>query len=142
MRFMVIVPTTPATENTLPSADMLTRMGEFNRELGKAGVMLAGEGLRASSFGTKITFTGPQQVFVTDGPFSEAKELVGGFWIIDVPSKDDAIRWMRKAPFGPGVTLEIRALAEVEDFGDELRGDLASEEQAMRERSGYARKPR
>ena len=140
MRFMVIVPTTPSTEDQMPSAEMLTTMGEFNQKLADAGVLLAGEGLRSSKFGAKITFTGPQQAKAVDGPFTEATELVGGFWIIDVPSKDDAIRWMRQAPFGPGVTLELRALAEVEDFGDDFKPELREQERAWRDKSGYAKR--
>jgi hypothetical protein len=139
MRFMVIVPTTPATEDQMPSSEMLTAMGEYNKKLIDAGVMLAGEGLRASRFGAKLTFTGKQQAKATDGPFTEAKELVGGFWIIQAPSKEDAIKWMSQAPFPAGVTLEIRRLAEVEDFAD-FRPDLAEDERKWREKSGYARK--
>jgi hypothetical protein len=138
---MVIVPTTPATEDQMPSAEMLTAMGEFNKRLTDAGVMLAGEGLRASRFGAKLTFTGSQKAKSTDGPFTEAKELVGGFWIIDVPSKADAIRWMSQAPFPAGVTLEIRRLAEVEDFGDDLTPELREHEREWREKSGYTKRP-
>jgi hypothetical protein len=137
MRFMVIVPTTPATEDQMPSGEMLTAMGEFNKKLIDAGVMLAGEGLRPSKFGAKLTFTGKQKATAVDGPFTEAKELVGGFWIIQAASKDEAIKWMSQAPFGPGVTLEIRQLAEVEDFKD-FRPDLAEDERKWREKSGYA----
>ena len=140
MRFMVIVPTTPSTEDQMPSAEMLTAMGEFNKKLTDAGVMLAGEGLRPSKVGAKLTFTGPRKATAVDGPFTEAKELVGGFWIIDVPSKADAIRWMSQAPFGAGVTLEIRALAEVEDFGDDFAPELREHERAWREKSGYTKR--
>lgn len=139
MRFMVIVPTDPSNENQMPSAELLTQMGEFNKKLVDAGVLLAGEGLRPSKFGSKLTFTGKQKATAVDGPFTEAKELVGGFWIIQVPSKEDAIKWMSQAPFGPGVTLEIRALAEVDDFKD-FRPDLAEDERKWREKSGYAAK--
>jgi hypothetical protein len=139
MRFMVIVPTNPANEDQMPSAEMLTAMGEYNNELIKAGVMIAGEGLRPSKFGAKLTFTGKQKASAVDGPFTEAKELVGGFWIIQVPSKEDAIKWMSKAPFPAGTTLELRQLAEVEDFGD-FRPDLAEDERKWREKSGYAKK--
>jgi hypothetical protein len=139
MRFMVIVPTTPATEDQMPSGEMLTKMGEYNKKLIDAGVMLAGEGLRASRFGAKITFTGKQKVKATDGPFTEAKELVGGFWIIQAPSKEEAIKWMEQAPFPAGTTLEMRRLAEVDDFAD-FRPDLAEDERKWREKSGYAEK--
>jgi hypothetical protein len=139
MRFMVIVPTTPATEDHMPSGEMLTAMGEFNKKLIDAGVMLAGEGLRASRFGAKLTFTGKQKATPVDGPFTEAKELVGGFWIIQAASKEEAIRLMSEAPFPAGVTLEIRRLAEVEDFAD-FREDLAEDERKWREKSGYAAK--
>jgi hypothetical protein len=139
MRFMVIVPTTPATEDQMPSAEMLTAMGEYNQKLVEAGVLLAGEGLRPSKFGAKLSFTGKNKAAATDGPFTEAKELVGGFWIIQAPTKEDAIKWMSKAPFPAGTTLEIRALAEVEDFKD-FRPDLAEDERKWREKSGYAKK--
>ena len=139
MRFMVIVPTTPSTEDQLPSSEMLTAMGEYNKKLIEAGVMLAGEGLRASRLGAKLTFTGKQTAKATDGPFTEAKELVGGFWIIQAPSREKAVEWMSQAPFPAGVTLEIRQLAEVEDFAD-FRPDLAEDERKWREKSGYAGK--
>jgi hypothetical protein len=139
MRFMVIVPTNPANEDQMPSAEMLTAMGEYNNELIKAGVMIAGEGLRSSKFGAKLTFTGKQKASAVDGPFTEAKELVGGFWIIQAASKEEAIKWMSKAPFPAGTTLEIRRLAEVDDFKD-FRPDLAEDERKWREKSGYAAK--
>ena len=140
MRFMVIVPTNPANEDQMPSSEMLTQMGEFNKKLIAAGVLLAGEGLRASKFGAKLTFTGKQKATAVDGPFTEAKELVGGFWIIQAASKEEAIKWMSQAPFPAGTTIELRRVAEEEDFGADLRPDIADDERKWREKSGYAAK--
>ena len=108
-----------------------------------SGLMLlmtnATHDLTSPIFGAKITFTGRQKVKATDGPFTEAKELVGGFWIIQAQSKEEAIKWMSQAPFPAGTTLELRQLAEVEDFPD-FKADLADDERKWREKSGYAEK--
>lgn len=107
MRFMVLVKASPESEaGVLPSPEMLTEMGKFNEELVKAGVMLAGEGLQASSKGARIKYDGEKRT-VTDGPFAETKELVGGFWIIQVKSKAEAIEWMKRAPFDGGTEIEL-----------------------------------
>jgi hypothetical protein len=116
MRFMVIVPATKESEaGVLPSPEQLKEMGEFNEQLRKAGVMLAGEGLQASSKGARITFGGSKPV-ITDGPFAETKELIAGFWLIETKSKEEAIEWFKRAPFDAGFTIEIRQIFEAEDF--------------------------
>src|SRR3569833_388392 len=116
MRYMVIVKSTPQDEGIVPKPEELAAMGRFNEELIDAGVMLAGEGLRESAKGFKLRFEGQGKASVVDGPFSEARELIGGFWIIQAKDRDEAIAWMRKAPFPPGPELEIRQVAEVTDF--------------------------
>ncbi len=117
MRFMVIVKASERSEaGELPSSEMLARMGAFNEELVRAGVMLAGEGLQPSSKGARISFTGAKPI-VTDGPFAETKELVGGFWILQTKSKEEVIEWISRAPFQDGEQVEIRQIFEMEDFG-------------------------
>ena len=124
MRFMVIVKASPESEaGRMPSKQELNKMGAFNEELVKAGVMLAGEGLLASSKGARIRFDGAKKT-VTDGPFAETKELVAGFWIIQVKSKEEAIEWMKRAPFDGGTEIELRQIFELSDFPavpDEVR---------------------
>jgi hypothetical protein len=132
MRFMVLVPATKESEaGVLPTEEMLTKMGAFNAEMVKAGVMLAGEGLQPTSKGARITFSGSRPT-VTDGPFTEAKELIAGFWILQVKSKEEAIEWMKRAPFDPGVQLEIRQVFEADDFGDALSPELRAQEEQLR----------
>ena len=132
MRFMVIVKATPESESgQLPSPEVLEEMGKFNEELVKAGVMLAGDGLQASAKGSRIRFDGKQRT-VIDGPFTEAKELVAGFWIIQVKSKDEAIEWMKRAPFQEG-EIEIRQVFEAEDFGDNLAPQMRERDQRLRD---------
>jgi hypothetical protein len=115
MRFMVIVKGSKESEaGVLPTAEELGAMGKYNEELVKAGIMLAGEGLRPSSKGTRITFDAGK-VGVIDGPFAEAKELVGGFWILQLKSHEEAVQWLKRCPLGTGV-IEIREIAEPEDF--------------------------
>src|SRR5215203_2271944 len=120
MRFMVIVKADKDSEaGVLPSHELLTEMGKYNEELVKAGVMLAGEGLQASSKGARVRFSGSERT-VIDGPFAETKELVAGFWIFKVNSKEEAIEWVKKAPNpmpGTESEIEIRQIFEVEDFG-------------------------
>jgi hypothetical protein len=112
MRFMVIVPADANSEaDALPDEKMLATMTKYNEELVKAGVMLAGEGLRATSYGARITF-GHGKPTVVDGPFTEAKELIAGFWLWQVKSKEEAIEWVKRAPFGGGVTIELRQVFE------------------------------
>lgn len=117
MRFMVLVKATPASESgKLPDEQELTEMGKFNDELIKAGVMLAGEGLHASSKGVRLRFSGKQRT-VIDGPFTEAKELIAGYWLVQVKSREEAIEWFKRAPFKEG-ELELRQVMEEADFGE------------------------
>src|SRR5216117_321386 len=116
MRFMVMVKANKDSEaGVLPDKQILTEMGKFNEDLVKAGVMLAGEGLQASSKGARVRFEGPSKRTVIDGPFTEAKELVAGFWLWQVKSRDEAIEWLKRAPFGGGTEVEIRQVFEAED---------------------------
>ena len=134
MRFMVMVPASKDSESgVLPSAKELATMGKFNEELVKAGVMLAGEGLQPTSKGARLTFDGGGKTTVKDGPFSESKELIAGFWMIEVKSKEEALAWMRKAPFPPGMTLEIRQVFDVADFApSDPTGELRANEARLR----------
>jgi hypothetical protein len=121
MRFMAIVKANEKSEaGVLPSEWLLTEMGKFNEELVKAGVLLGGEGLQASSKGARVRFSGDERS-VVDGPFAETKELVAGFWLIEVKSLDEAIEWMKRVPCEPGDEgeIEIRQVFEQDDFGDE-----------------------
>jgi len=130
MRFMILVKANEDSEaGLLPSKEELAEMGEFNEELIKAGVMLAGEGLQASSKGARISYSGEKRT-ITDGPFTEAKELIAGYWLIQVRSKDEAVEWASRAPFRDG-EVEIRQVFEVSDFPAES----FSPEQAAREQS-------
>lgn len=116
MRVMVIVKASKESEaGILPDAKLFEAMGKYNEDLIKAGVMLSGDGLRASSNGKRVKFTGHEPI-VTDGPFAETKELIAGFWIWQVKSMDDALDWLKRAPFGPGAEIEIRQFHEPEDF--------------------------
>jgi hypothetical protein len=131
MRFMVIVKADKDSEaGVLPDQKILTEMGKFNEELAKAGVMLAGEGLQASSKGARVRFSGQKRT-VIDGPFAEAKELVAGFWLWQVRSKDEAIEWLKRAPFEKG-EVEIRQVFEAEDFGPALTPELRKQEERVR----------
>lgn len=136
MRFMVMVKANKDSEaGVLPSQEMLESMGKFNEELVKAGVMLAGEGLQASSKGARISFRQGKPT-VTDGPFTEAKELIAGFWMIQVKSKQEAIEWMKRCPppMGNGAgELEIRQVFEASDFGEEFTPELREAEERMRQ---------
>jgi|SRR6185503_1408517 hypothetical protein len=133
MRVMVIVPANAESEaGVLPSREILTEMTKFNEQLVKAGVMLAGEGLHPTSKGKRIKFTGGQRTII-DGPFTESKELIAGFWLWQVRSMDEAVEWLKRAPFGGGVEIEIRPVFETEDFAAELTPELKEREQRMRE---------
>src|ERR1700719_4536485 len=117
MRFMVIVKASKDSEaGALPSQKLLAEMGKFNEELVKAGVLLAAEGLQASSKGARVKFSGSKRT-VIDGPFTESKELIAGFWLWQVRSLDEAIEWVKRAPFDGGTEVEIRRVFETEDFG-------------------------
>lgn len=129
MRFMVLVKATKASEaGVLPNEQLLTEMGKYNQELVKAGVMLAGEGLHASSQG--VRFSGSQRS-VTDGPFSETKELIAGFWLWQVRSREEAIAWLKRAPFDDGTEVELRQVFEAEDFGAEFTPELREREKRL-----------
>ena len=131
MRFMVLIKATKDTEaGVLPDEKLLTEMGKFNEELVKAGVMLAGEGLHPSSKGVRVKFEGSKRT-VIDGPFAETKELIAGFWLIQVKSKEEAIEWVKRVPFQEG-EVEIRQVFEAEDFGAELTPELREQEERLR----------
>src|SRR5438876_6328541 len=133
MRFMVIVKASKESEaGVLPSKEILAEMGKFNEELVKAGVMLAGEGLQASSKGARVRFEGKKRT-VIDGPFAEAKELIAGFWLWQVKSKEEAIEWLKRAPFDGGTEVEVRQVFESEDFGEEFTPELRKQEERIRE---------
>jgi hypothetical protein len=132
MRFMVIVKADANSEaGILPDKQILADMGKFNEELVKAGVMLAGEGLQASSKGARVKFEGGKTT-VTDGPFAETKELVAGFWLWQCKSKAEAIEWLKRAPFGGGTEVEIRQVFEAEDFGAEFTPEMREKEERLR----------
>jgi hypothetical protein len=136
MKFMVIVKASAASEaGAMPSEKLLAEMGNFNEELVKAGVMLAGEGLHPSNKGARIRFDGNTRT-VVDGPFAETKELIAGFWMIEVSSKEEAIEWMKRCPnpHGEGeAEIEIRQIFSMEDFGCEFTPELREQEERLRE---------
>ncbi len=132
MRVMILVKATPESEaGKMPPPEVFEEMGRFNDELMKAGVLLAGEGLHPSSKGARITFDGDKKT-VVDGPFAETKELVAGFWMLQVKSLDEAVEWIKRSPFREG-TVEIRQVFEAEDFGDALPKEVREAEERMRE---------
>jgi hypothetical protein len=132
MRVMVLV---PADENSekgeMPEENLLTEMGNFNEELVKAGVMLAGEGLHPTSKAARVRFDGDKRT-VIDGPFTESKELIAGYWLWQVRDMDEAIEWVKRAPFGGGVEIELRPVFEEDDFGDEFTPELREQEARLR----------
>ena len=131
MRFMVIVKANKDSEaGVLPTEELLTEMGKYNEELVKAGVMLAGEGLQPSSKGARVRFSGGKRT-VIDGPFTETKELIAGFWLWQVKSKEEAIEWLKRAPFDE-TEVEIRQVFEAEDFGAEFTPELREQEERLR----------
>jgi len=132
MRVLVIVKATKETEaGVLPSKELVAEMGKFNEQLVKAGIMLAAEGLHASSKGKRVTFEKGKRT-VIDGPFTEAKELVGGFWLWQVRSMEEAVEWLKRAPFDAGTEVEIRPVMEPEDFGDRMTPELREQEARLR----------
>jgi hypothetical protein len=135
MRVMVIVKANKDSESgALPGPELLTEMGRFNEELVKAGVMLAGEGLHASAKGVRVKFGGGKSR-VIDGPFTETKELIAGFWLWQVKSVEEAVEWIRRSPFQKGnEEIEIRPVFEAEDFGANLTPELKAQEESQRER--------
>jgi hypothetical protein len=134
MRFMVLVKATKRSEaGEMPEPGEFEAMGEFNEQMAKAGILLAADGLRDSSFGTRLQFgNGSGRPAVIDGPFAETKELVAGFWMIQVKSKEEAVEWMSRAPFVKGEEIEIRRVFEMEDFGPELSDDMRDKESQLR----------
>jgi hypothetical protein len=136
MRVMVIVKASrESEEGQMPSQQILTEMGNFNEELVKAGVMLAGEGLHPSSKGKIVKFSGAKRT-VINGPFSETKELVAGYWLWQVTSIDEAVEWLKKAPFDGGAEVEIRPVFEADDFGKEFTPELRAQEERLRAQIG------
>lgn len=132
MRVMVVVKANKESEaGVLPDQKILTEMGKFNEELVKAGVMLAGEGLHPTSRGARVKFAGDKRI-VTDGPFAETKELVAGFWLWKVKSMDEAIEWLKRAPFEE-TEVEIRPVFEADDFGAEFTPELREQEERLRD---------
>ena len=141
MRFMLIVKATRESEaGEMPSQEMLTEMGKYNEELVKAGVLLAGEGLHPSSKGARVRFTGDKRT-VIDGPFAETKELIAGFWLIQVKSLEEAVEWVKRCPCptenADGTAeIEIRQVFEEDDFGEEFTPELREQERRLREQVG------
>ena len=136
MRFMVIVKADGNSEaGVMPSTEMLTAMGKSNEEMVKAGVMVAGEGLHPTSKGARIKYSGRDRA-VTEGPFGATSELVAGFWLIQVRSRDEAIEWMKRAPFDGGAEIEIRQVFDAEDFGEALTPELREQEVRLRAQGG------
>ncbi len=140
MRFMVIVKANKDSEaGVMPSTELLTAMGKYNEALVKAGVMLAGEGLHPSSNGVRVRFSGKERT-VINGPFPETDQLIAGFWLWNVNSKQDAIDWLKRAPFDGGTEIELRQIFEMEDFGDALTPELRDQEDRLRTETAAQRK--
>ena len=133
MKVMVIVKANKDSEaGVLPSTEILTKMGKYNEQLVQAGVMLAGEGLQSSAKGKRVKFSGNNRV-VTDGPFAETKELIAGFWLWRVNSMQDAVEWLKQAPFDGGTEIEIRQVFEAADFGENFTPELREQERQLSE---------
>ena len=132
MRFMIIIKASPDSEaGVMPSQELLTAMGNYNEELAKAGILLAGEGLHPSSKGARVRFSGDKRT-VIDGPFAETKELIAGYWLWQVKSREEAIEWVKRCPNpmpGTEAEIEIRKVFEMEDFGAELTPELREQEE-------------
>ncbi len=140
MRVMVLVKADEKSEaGAHPDEKMLGEMMKYNEQLVKAGVMVGGDGLKPSSKGKRVQFSGAKRV-VIDGPFSEAKELVAGYWLWEVKSMDDAVEWLKRAPFDGGTTVEIRPLVEPADFGEALTPELRAREEQLRAQTAAAQK--
>jgi hypothetical protein len=134
MRVMVIVKANEESEaGVLPDTKILTEMGNYNEQLVKAGVMLAGDGLQPTSKGKRVEFSGQTRT-ITDGPFTETKELIAGYWIWQVRSMDEAMEWLKRAPFDGGTEIEIRPLYEASDLGENFTPELREQEQRLAER--------
>jgi hypothetical protein len=136
MRFMVLVPGDSASEaGEMPSTELLEEMTKYNEELVKAGVMLAGDGLHPTSKGARIRFEDGEST-VIDGPFTEAKEIVAGYWIWECASRDEAIEWLRRAPFGGGTEIELRQIFELDDFSEQLTPELREANERLADQVG------
>jgi hypothetical protein len=136
MRVMVIVKASKESETgQMPDEKILAAMGTYNEQLVNAGVMKAGEGLHPSSRGKRVRFSGNERT-VIDGPFAETKELIAGFWLWNVKSMDEAVEWLKRAPFGGGTEIEIRPIFESEDFGKELTPELRAQDERLRAQIG------
>ena len=134
MRVMVIVKANAESEaGVMPGTELLAEMGKFNEKLVEAGVMLMGEGLHSSAKGARVKFDGKQRS-VTDGPFAETKELIAGFWLWQVRSMDEAIEWIKRAPFDGGTEIELRPVFEMEDFGEAAMPEIRDHEARLREK--------
>lgn len=132
MRVMVIVKASKESEaGMLPDTEILTKMGKYNEQLVKAGVMLAGEGLQSSSKGKRVKFSGEKRT-VIDGPFAETKELIAGYWMWQVRSIDEAVEWLKRAPFDGGTEVEIRPVFEAADFGENLTPEAKERDERLR----------
>ena len=139
MRVMVIVKASKESEaGQLPDEKILTAMGKYNEQLVSAGVMKAGEGLQPTSKGKRVKFSGASRT-VIDGPFAETKELIAGFWLWTVKSMDDAVEWLKRAPFDGGTEIEIRPIFEAEDLGKDFTPELRAQDQRLREKIGESR---
>ena len=133
MRVMVIVKASKESEaGILPDTELLTKMGQFNEQLVKAGVMLAGDGLQPTSKGKRVRFSGDQRT-VIDGPFTETKELIAGYWLWQMRSTEEAVEWLKRAPFDGGTEVEIRPVYELADLGENFTPELRERDQRMRE---------
>lgn len=135
MRFMVLVPGGPESEaGEMPPREALEAMTKYNQRLSEAGVLLAGDGLRPTSAGAKVRFEGEPPT-VIDGPFTEAKEIVAGYWIWECSSREEALEWLKRAPFGGGIEIELRPIFETEDFGEQLTPELREANRQLREQA-------
>jgi hypothetical protein len=131
-RFMILVKADENSEaGVMPTEDLLAAMGKYNEELVKAGIMLAGDGLHPSDKGVRVRFDGSDRT-VIDGPFAETKELLAGYWLWQTKSRDEAIEWLKRAPFDGGTEIELRPVFEAEDFGDEFTPELREQEERVR----------
>jgi hypothetical protein len=140
MRVMVFVKANKDSEaGVMPSTELLTAMGKFNEELVKAGVLLAADGLHASSKGKRVKFSGQQRA-VIDGPFAETKELIAGYWLWQVKSIEEAVEWLKRAPFDGGTEVEIRPVFEAADFGARLTPELKAQEERLRAKSAKTKR--
>jgi hypothetical protein len=135
MRVMVLVKASKESETgQMPNEQMLRDMGNYNEQLVKAGIMQAGEGLHPTSKAKRVRFSGPQRT-VIDGPFAETKELLAGYWLWKVKDMNEAVEWLKKAPFDGGTEVEIRPIFEAEDFGKEFTPELRAQEERLREQA-------